>query len=77
MLLILLQPDRNKITEFENWNNSKSYIYTMHNNNVIGFLGWAFLTFSWLNVNFLFFGAIANAIDEHNEHMEDGVQKSG
>ena len=49
----------------------------MHNNNVIGFLGWAFLTFSWLNVNFLFFGAIANAIDEHNEHMEDGVQKSG
>ena len=42
----------------------------MHNNNVIGFLGWAFLTFSWLNVNFFFFGAIANAIDEHNEHIK-------
>ena len=41
----------------------------MYTNGFLKFLGWAFLTYSWLNVNFLFFGEIANAIDEHNEHI--------
>ena len=33
------------------------------------FIGWAVLAFTWLHTNLLFFGEIANAIDEHNEHI--------
>ena len=46
------------------------YIYTMHTNGFLKFLGWAFLTFTWLHTNLLFFGKIANAIDEHNKHIK-------
>ena len=41
----------------------------MHTDGFLKFLGWALLTFSWLNITFLFFGEIANAINEHNVHI--------
>ena len=41
----------------------------MQTGDFLKFISWAFLTFSWLNINFLFFGEIANAINEHNEHI--------
>ena len=47
------------------------YIYTHreHTGTLINFFGWAFLTFAWLQVNHLFFDAIGNAINEHNEQI--------
>ena len=41
----------------------------MNTGTLIPFLGWAALTFSWLEANRLFFNAIANAINEHNEQI--------
>ena len=41
----------------------------MNTGTLIRFLGWAALTFSWLEANRLFFNAIANAINEHNEQI--------
>ena len=43
------------------------YTHTMDNGTLIRFLSWAALTFSWLEANRLFFNAIANTINEHNE----------
>ena len=41
----------------------------MQTGNLIAFLGWAALTYSWLSVNLTFFGSIFNAIDSHNESI--------
>ena len=41
----------------------------MNTDRFLKFIGWAVLTFTWLHNNLLFFGEIANAIDEHNEHI--------
>ena len=41
----------------------------MNTGTLIRLLGWAALTFSWLEANRLFFNAIANAINEHNEQI--------
>ena len=41
----------------------------MNTGSVVNFLGWAFLTFAWLQVNHLFFDTIADAINEHNEQI--------
>ena len=35
----------------------------------INFLGWASLTYIWLEVNHLFFCAIINAIHDHDEQI--------
>ena len=34
---------------------------------LITFLGWAALTYSWLNINFTFASAIRQAIEDHND----------
>ena len=34
---------------------------------LISFLGWAALTYSWLNINLTFFRAIGQAITNHND----------
>ena len=34
---------------------------------LIRLIGWTSLTFIWLEVNYSFFGAIANLIHDHNE----------
>ena len=39
----------------------------MNTNSVLRFLGWASLTYMWLEANCLFFNAIADAINYHNE----------
>ena len=44
-------------------------MYTMNSGTLINFLGWAALTFSWLQANRLFFNAIADAINEHDEQI--------
>ena len=41
----------------------------MNTNNVLRFLGWASLTYMWLEANCLFFNAIADAIHQHNEEI--------
>ena len=41
----------------------------MDTNTTLRFLGWAALTYMWLNANRLFFTAIANAIHHHNEQI--------
>ena len=41
----------------------------MNTGTLIRFLDWAALTFSWLEDNCLFFNAIADAINEHNEQI--------
>ena len=41
----------------------------MNTNNVLRFLGWAFLTYMWLEANCLFFNAIADTINYHNEQI--------
>ena len=41
----------------------------MNTNNVLRFLGWASLTYMWLEANCLFFNAIADAINYHNEQI--------
>ena len=46
------------------------YTYaTMDTNATLRFLGWAALTYMWLNANCLFFTAIADAIHHHNEQI--------
>ena len=40
------------------------YIHTMNTNTVLRFLGWAGLTDMWLEANWVFFKAIANAIHQ-------------
>ena len=46
------------------------YTYaTMDTNTTLRFLGWAALTYMWLNANRLFFTAIADAIHHHNEQI--------
>ena len=39
----------------------------MNTNNVLGFLGWASLTYMWLKANFLFFNAIIDTIITMNK----------
>ena len=41
----------------------------MNTNNVLRFLGWAALTYMWLEANCLFFNAIADTIHQHNEEI--------
>ena len=38
----------------------------MRTNDLIELLGWAALTYSWLNVNLTFFGSIVDAFVSHN-----------
>ena len=42
--------------------------------NLIRFFGWAALTYSWLNINLTFFGAISQAIKSHNEAIRQEAQ---
>ena len=44
-------------------------IYTMKTGSLLFFLGYATLTFMWLEVNRLFFGAIADLVHAHNESL--------
>ena len=41
----------------------------MNTNTILRFLGWASLTYLWLEANCLFFNAIAYAINQHNEEI--------
>ena len=41
----------------------------MNTNTVLRFLGWASLTYMWLEANCMFFKAIADAINHHNEQI--------
>ena len=41
----------------------------MNTNTVLRFLGWASLTYMWLEANCMFFNAIADAIHQHNEEI--------
>ena len=41
----------------------------MNTNDVLRFLGWGLLTYMWLKINRLFFFAIVDAINEHNEQI--------
>ena len=46
------------------------YTYaTMDTNTTLRFLGWAALTYMWLEANCVFFTAIADAIHHHNEQI--------
>ena len=38
--------------------------------NLIRFFGWAALTYSWLNINLTFFGALGQAIKNHNDAIQ-------
>ena len=42
----------------------------MNTNTVLRFLGWAGLTYMWLEANCMFFSAIADAIHQHNEQIK-------
>ena len=47
------------------------YTYTtMNTNTVLRFLGWAGLTYMWLEANCVFFNAIADAIHQHNQQIK-------
>ena len=41
----------------------------MNTNTVLRFLGWAALTYTWLEANCIFLNAIADAINHHNEQI--------
>ena len=41
----------------------------MNTNTVLRFLGWASLTYMWLQANCIFVNAIADAIHQHNEQI--------
>ena len=41
----------------------------MNTNTVLHFLGWASLTYMWLEANCMFFKAIADAINHHSEQI--------
>ena len=45
----------------------------MNTGTLINFLGWAALTLSWLEANHLFFCAIIDAINEHDEQIKQKV----
>ena len=45
------------------------YTHTMNTGTFINCFCWAALTFPWLEANRLFFDAISNAINEHNEQI--------
>ena len=45
----------------------------MNTNTVLRFLGWAALTYMWLDANCLFFNAIADAIHQHNEEIRQNA----
>ena len=38
---------------------------------LITFLGWAALTYFWLNINFTFASAIRQAIEDHNDTIRE------
>ena len=47
----------------------------MNTNNVLRCLGWAALTYTWLEANCIFLNAIADAIDHHNEQIrQKGIE---
>ena len=41
----------------------------MNTNTVLRFLGWASLTYMWIQANCIFVNAIADAIHQHNEQI--------
>ena len=41
----------------------------MNTDTVLRFLGWASLTYMWLEANCLFFNAIIDAINDHDEQI--------
>ena len=43
----------------------------MGTNTVLRFLGWASLTYMWLQANYTFFNAIAYVIHQHNDESEE------
>ena len=43
----------------------------MNTNTVLRFLGWASLTYMWLQANYTFFNAITDAIHQHNDESAD------
>ena len=43
---------------------------------LIHFLGWTSLTYLWLEANCLFFNAIIDAINEHDEQIRQQVLES-
>ena len=45
----------------------------MNTGTLILFLGWASLTYMWLEANCLFFNATANAINQHDEQIRQQV----
>ena len=45
------------------------YIHTINPNTALRFLGWAALTYMWLEANCLFFTTIADGIHQHNEQI--------
>ena len=47
----------------------------MNANNVLRFLGWAALAYSWLEANRLFFNAIADAINQHDAQIRRNTIK--
>ena len=48
----------------------------MNTNTLIRFLGWTSLTYLWLEANCLFFCAIIDAINEHDEQIRQQVLES-
>ena len=48
----------------------------MNTNNVLRFLGWAALTYMWLEAYCLFFNAIADAIHQHNEEIRQKAMEN-
>ena len=41
----------------------------MNTNTVLRFLGWASLTYMWLEANCMFFNTISDAIHQHNDEI--------
>ena len=49
----------------------------MDTNTVLRFLGWASLTYVWLEANCMFFNAITDAINQHDEQIRlNTIKKS-
>ena len=66
----ILLRNQNEKAESASWNKFQIlYIHTMNTNTVLRFLGWASLTYMWLETNCMFFNAIADAIHQHNEQI--------
>ena len=47
----------------------------MNTNTVIRLLGWAYFTYIWLDVNRLFFNAIADVINHHNAQIRQKAKE--